>query len=68
MLHTYFHAKADHHDEYCNSIEEAKQFASEWGEEGDSHIKIYKLSADEISDYINLDEELIYLDETNIDE
>ncbi|MCW8849687.1 MAG: hypothetical protein OQJ81_06875 [Melioribacteraceae bacterium] len=65
MIHTCFHAKADHHDQYVDSIEEAKHLVTEWSEEGDSHIQIFKLSADEMTDYINLDEELVYLDNTN---
>ncbi len=66
MTHTCFHAKADHHDQYVDSIEEAKNLVTEWSVEGDSHIQIFKLSADEITDYINLDEELVYLDNTNL--
>ena len=62
MMHTCFHARADHHDQIATSIEEAKKLVDEWVDEGDSHLKIYKISADEIADYINVDEELIYLD------
>jgi len=63
MTHTCFHARADHHDQFANTFEEAKEIVDEWIEEGDEHIKIFKISADEISDYINLDEELIYSDD-----
>ena len=65
MTHICFHAKADHHDKYVDSIEEAKHLATDWCDEGDSHIQIFKLSADEMTDYINLDEELVYMDYTN---
>ena len=62
MIHTFYHARADHHDQCVDTAEEAKQLVNEWSEEGDSHIKIFKLSADEIADYINTEEELIYID------
>jgi dihydropteroate synthase len=60
MTHTCFHAIADHHNQYADSFEEARKITDEWVEEGDAHIQIYKISTDEISDYIDLDEELIY--------
>ncbi|MBK8945744.1 MAG: hypothetical protein IPM32_10825 [Ignavibacteriae bacterium] len=60
MTHICFHARADHHDQFADTFEEAKKIADEWIDEGDSHIQIFKLSADEVTDYIDLDEELIY--------
>lgn len=60
MTHICFHATADHHDQFADTFEEAKKITDEWFEEGDSHIQIFKLSADEVTDYIDLDEELVY--------
>ncbi|MCB9250110.1 MAG: hypothetical protein H6613_16960 [Ignavibacteriales bacterium] len=65
MTHVYYHASADNHDQFANTFQEAKKMVDEWIEEGDHHIKIFKLSADEVTDYINLDEELVYSKDIN---
>jgi hypothetical protein len=65
MRHIYYHVLTDQHSEYLASLEDAKNIAARWKNEGDSHIRISKTIKMEDGDKIFLNEESITLDESS---
>lgn len=64
MKHYAYHILSDHHNTFCDCIEDVKKSTEQWEKEGDEHIKIYRICTEDFdSDEIILDEELISLDE-----
>lgn len=64
MKHVCYHILSDLHNEFFDTIDEVKQSAANWQNEGDDHFKVFKISTeDSDSDEIILDEELIILEE-----
>ena len=62
MTHITYHVLTDKHDQYLDSLEAAKDITTDWKNAGESNIKIYKITAEEVEpDVILLDEKPVQL-------
>ncbi len=60
MTHTTFHVLRDKHNKYIDTLQDAKKAAQQWKSQGDSQIRIFKITTKEIgNDEILLNEEAI---------
>ncbi len=61
MQHTCYHIISDQHTKHIPILEDAKKMASDWKGDGDSNIRVFKITAteDEGADRIFIDEKLI---------
>ena len=67
MKHTIYHAISDHNSEFSNSAQEVKSVINKWKEDREFNIRVYKITTEDMgSDYIDLDEERVSLDELNL--
>ena len=67
MEHVCFHAISDHNSEFLGSQDDLRSVIQKWKKDGEEHIRIYKITTEEMdSDFINLAEKQIGLDEINI--
>lgn len=66
MQHICFHAISNYRSEYLGSQDEVKNIISKWKKLGESHIKVFKITTEEMdSDFINLNEKEIELSVIN---
>lgn len=66
MQHISYHAISDKRSEYLGSQNEITVLLNNWKKIGESHIKVYKITTEEMdSDFINLNEKEIELSELN---
>jgi hypothetical protein len=57
MTHTTYHLIANDHDQFIDNFEDVKNITAVWQKEGDTDIKVYKITTEEQgSDAILLDE------------
>lgn len=67
MNHTCFHIISDHRNQFFNTVQEVKSTVNKWKDEGESHIKVFRIITEEVdSDSIDLHEEQIELEDTEI--
>ena len=61
MEHITYHVLAEKHNQYLNTLKEAKETAKQWKSNGDKKIKIFKITTEEVSgtDEILLKEEAV---------
>jgi len=65
MLHSCFHLVSENKSEFLTSIEDVKIKVKKWKDEGDSHVKVFKITTEDLgSDAISLDEKELEMDET----
>lgn len=67
MHHTCYHLISDNKNEFLNALNEVKERVDHWKQEGESHIKVFKITTEELgSDAINLEETQVGMDEINV--
>ncbi|MEE9432499.1 MAG: hypothetical protein V3V16_15740 [Melioribacteraceae bacterium] len=59
MEHSCYHVISDQNTKHFPIIEDAKKMASDWKNNGDSNIRVFKITATEDADRIFIDEKLI---------
>ena len=64
MQHTCYRLVSDHNNQTLNSLTEVKTTVDNWEKEGESHIKIFRITTQDLgSDAINLEEKQLTMDE-----
>jgi len=63
MTHTTYHILTDQHDQFFENLDDVKNISAVWKKQGDSEIKLYKITTEEVEpDVILLEEEKISID------
>ena len=58
MSHTCYHLVSKNHNEFLNVIDEVKSKVKNWKNEGDEHIKVFRITKEDLgSDAITLAED-----------
>jgi len=58
MSHICYHLVSENHNEFLNAIDEVRTKVSDWKGEGDKHIKVFRITTEDLgSDAINLKED-----------
>ena len=64
MQHTCYHLISDHNNQFFSAIQDVRTTVNKWKEEGESHIKIFRIITEELgSDAINLEEKQLAVEE-----
>ena len=64
MQHSCYHLISDHKNQILSSTKEVKSTINSWKKEGEDHIKIFRITTEELgSDAINLEEEQVEIDD-----
>jgi hypothetical protein len=67
MQHTCYHVISDHKNQFFSAVDDVKETVNKWKDEGESHIKIFRIITEDLgSDAIDLEEKQVGLDEINI--
>ena len=66
MNNTCYHLISDQQNEFLNDFNEVKKTITKWKDQGETHIKIFRIVTEELgSDAINLIENQLTMDEIN---
>lgn len=58
MSHICYHLVSENHNEFLNVLDEVRTKVNSWKEEGDKHIKVFRITTEDLgSDAITLAED-----------
>ena len=66
MKHTCYHLISDQNNEFMSDLKDVKITILKWKEDGEGHIKVFKIMTEELgSDAINLEEKQLDIENLN---